>query len=753
MKKINLLFIAILFSFFCFAQKNKNAIYISKEYSIYPNAVTEGKNFLATANSDNQLSSNYVNFDKPALPSNALKKWQLSKNISAFAQYKSSFPISNAIYNLSMEEMIKAVEIDSTFRTGIDWPGVWTRDISYSIILSMSFLQPKVAMNSLLKKVNAKGRIIQDTGTGGSYPVSTDRVVWAIAAWEVYKATGDKEWLNKIYLIIKKTLNDDTNNLFDLTSGLVRGESSFLDWREQTYPIWMQPVDIYTSENLSTNVVHCKAYAVMAEMAKELSLIKEEKQNNLISTRIRNNINKYLWMADKGYYAQYRYGRIFKSSSPKSDALGEGLSVLFNVANDEQQKTVIANTPVTTFGLPCIYPQIPNMGPYHNNAVWPFVQSFWALAAAKVSNEKAVLESIAAIYRPAALFLTNKENFVATNGDFGGTAINSSNMLWSLSGNLSIIYKLFFGMDFKANGLLFNPFVPKAFADTRSLTNFKYRNSILDIRMVGYGKIRFMLLDDELVSNNQIPANLTGKHKIKIVLTNVDFPNTTINKVDVHFTPQMPVVTYKNNTLNWLKINDAVNYTIIKNGIKFNPTPNLEFAVKDTSYAEYKVFASNSKNQSSFASEPIVVVPPQNVSIYQLEDSIPPSKLYHTAYTGNGFIEISKTLNTNIKIIINIEKNGPYAIDFRYANGNGEIGQDNKAALRTLKYGIHKIETIVFPQRGKSDWNNWGFTNAATIFLRGGIHVFYLELQTSNNNMNTDINQAMLDYIRVTKLD
>jgi len=105
---------------------------------------------------------------------------------------------------MSVEEMIKAVEPDSTFRTGKEWAGVWTRDISYSIILSMAHLQPEVAMKSLLRKVNKKKRIIQDTGTGGAYPCSTDRMIWATAAWEIYKATGDKDWLQQAYIIIKK---------------------------------------------------------------------------------------------------------------------------------------------------------------------------------------------------------------------------------------------------------------------------------------------------------------------------------------------------------------------------------------------------------------------------------------------------------------------------------------------------------------------------------------------------------------------
>jgi hypothetical protein len=44
--------------------------------------------------------------------------WRLSRDISAFPQYRSDYPVANALYNLAIEEMINAVEPDSTFRTG-----------------------------------------------------------------------------------------------------------------------------------------------------------------------------------------------------------------------------------------------------------------------------------------------------------------------------------------------------------------------------------------------------------------------------------------------------------------------------------------------------------------------------------------------------------------------------------------------------------------------------------------------------------
>ncbi|RYZ94777.1 MAG: glycogen debranching protein, partial [Sphingobacteriaceae bacterium] len=369
--------------------------------------------------------------------------WKLTQDISGFPQYRSDYKISDAVYNMALQEMKNAVEPDSTFRTGKEWEGVWTRDISYSIILSMAILQPKVAMYSLMRKVK-NGIIIQDTGTGGAYPISTDRMVWIIAAWEVYKVTGDKNWLHQVYEIAKKSAAADALNIYDTETGLVRGESSFLDWREQTYPVWMQPADIFESECLGTNVVHFRVnqlLSVMAGLNNDTAVATGYTQT---AEKIRNGIQKHLWMANKGYYGQYLHGRDFKSLSPKSEALGAALAVFFEVDGKERQRAVVGNTPVTTFGIPCIYPQIPGILPYHNNGIWPFVESFWAMAAAQAGNERSLVKSIAAIYRPVMFFLTNKENFVAADGDFAGTQINSGNMLWSLSGNIALVYKVLF---------------------------------------------------------------------------------------------------------------------------------------------------------------------------------------------------------------------------------------------------------------------------------------------------------------------
>ncbi len=676
--------------------------------------------------------------------------WKQSVNTDDFPQYQSDYPLADALYNLALEE-----EPDSTFRTGKEWAGVWTRDISYSILLAQATLQPQSAMKSLLRKVSSTGRIIQDTGTGGAYPCSTDRMIWAVAAWEIYQVTGDEAWLRRVYPLVKQSIEDDIQNAYDPITGLVRGESSFLDWREQTYPRWMQPVDIYQSENLGTNAVHCRANAVLALMATRLGQPDVAAAHERLAAQIRHGVNEHLWLEKAGYYGQYRYGRVFGSVSPKAEALGEALSVCFGLADDARAKTVVERTPTVPFGIPCIYPQIPGIPPYHNDAVWPFVQSFWALAAAQTGNEASLTESMAAIYRPAALFLTNKENFVAGNGDFAGTQINSSNMLWSLSGSLGLVYKVLFGMRYETDRLVFQPFVPQAFRGARRLNNFKYRGAVLNIEMTGFGReIETITLDGQPLPGAAVPATLTGRHALRIVLRSQAPAAAPVNRVANQFSPETPQVAYSNSHLSWAPVAGAAAYKVLKNGQVLTTNATTGWPVPPAGYAEYQVVAVDGQGLESFASEPLAVAGEGMAARrVQLETVAPKARLPYQGFTGTGFVEISTTKNQALTIPITAPEAGLYALDFRYANGNGPINTENKCAIRTLRDGAGALlGTVVMPQRGVGEWSNWGFSNPVLVHLNQGQNHLKLALEPANTNMNGAVNQAMLDYLRVQRV-
>lgn len=673
-------------------------------------------------------------------------KWKLSKDLSGLPQYQSDYLISDAIYNLSLEEMLMAIEPDSTFRTGKEWSGVWTRDISYSIILSMAHMQPEVAKKSLMRKVR-NNRIVQDTGTGGAYPVSTDRIVWATAAWELYKFTGDREWMTYAYEVIKNSVEDDLLNARNPETGLMKGESSFLDWREQTYPMWMQPADIYQSENLGTNAVHYQANKVLATMAKLLDKPEDEARYNEIASSIKAAIQHNLWMKDKGYHGQFLYGRSHLILSPRSETLGEALCILFGITEGENIQRAVASMPVTSFGASCIYPQIPGIPPYHNNGIWPFVQSYWALASAKAGNEAAVMEQIAAIYRPSALFLTNKENFVAETGDFAGTQINSSIMLWSLSGNIALVHKILFGMEFEEDKLIFNPLVPKALKGKRTLKNFRYRDALLHLEMEGFGNQISIFEVDGKISAPEIPANFKGEHRIRIVLANNTDTDKQINKVKNDFSIEMPLVSQQGNQLIWEPVKNATHYQIVKNGKTIETTPTTSYTVNPGEYATYQVIAIDNTGTGSFASEPLIIISPNTQFSLQLEKFIPAAHYPYAGFNGSGFVEISKTKNRMISIPLTLEQEGLYYLQARYANGNGPVNTDSRCALRNLYVNNRFSGVLIFPQRGKDEWSNWGYSNMLPVQLSKGQNKLTIVFEDNNENMDGEINQAMLDEV------
>ena len=171
----------------------KDVVVKTPAYTWKGDTILQGP-FKAFAPSEHEIVSDYS--AQPGYYMEIDKVWKLKNDISSYPKLTTSNRLLQAVYKMGLDEMVNAVEPDTTLRTGKEWAGVWTRDVSYSILLSMAYLQPEASRISLMKKVDPLGRIIQDTGSGGAWPVSTDREIWCVAAWEVYKVTGDKKWLD-----------------------------------------------------------------------------------------------------------------------------------------------------------------------------------------------------------------------------------------------------------------------------------------------------------------------------------------------------------------------------------------------------------------------------------------------------------------------------------------------------------------------------------------------------------------------------
>ncbi|MBQ2370926.1 MAG: hypothetical protein II294_03640 [Muribaculaceae bacterium] len=708
--------------------------------------------YVAHAPSSTEIVSSYYAQPHYFMPVEHV--WKLKNDISMYPRLTTSNTLHAAVFNMGLDEMVNAVEPDTTLRTGKEWAGVWTRDVSYSIILSMAYMQPEASKISLMKKVNANGRIIQDTGSGGAWPVSSDRMIWAVAAYEVYKVTGDKEWLKFIYPVIRDSFEDDFKVVYNAESGLVRGETSFIDWREQSYPKWMQTADIYNSEAMNTSVVHAEGLRILSKIADELGKKKEAKRYAEAAKSLTDAINRVFWMDDKGYYAMYTYGRENMILNPRAETLGESLAILFNVASPERAKIISQSNPTTPYGVAIFYPQISDMPSYHNNALWPFVASYWTLACAKVGNEQATLQGFGSVFRPAALFATNKENFNLDNGDIA-TELNSSNMLWSLSGNIALTCRILFGINYEDNGLSFSPFVPKVMADNRTLSNFTYRDAKLNITVKGHGQHikSFMLNGKEC--KPFIPADIKGVNEIVIEMDCEEIPAQAVNNQPNLKAPLTPIAWIEDGRLCWNPIEYIGHYEVILNGKRVAKTRQTSYAL--TEQGEWQVIGVSEAGVESFASEPrsnadrfVVEMPGEKTSMKSAEISYQPL-IPIAGYNGNGFVETDHS-TAAISVTVDVPADGEYAFSLRYANGNGPVNTENKCAIRTLTVDGNKIGTVVMPHRGVANWDDWGMTNEVKTELKAGKHTLCIEYRPENENMNLSTNHAIIDCVKLVRV-
>lgn len=462
----------------------------------------------------------------------------------------------------------------------------------------------------------------------------------------------------------------------------------------------------------------------------------------------------------------YLYGRDNLIVNPRAETLGEALSILWDVAPADRARTITESNPTTPFGTAIFYPQIADQPPYHNNSLWPWVAAYWTLANAKTGNSEGVMQGIGSIFRPAALFATNKENFVLDNGDIG-TVVNSSNMLWCLSGNLAVTMKILFGINYEPDGIRFAPFVPKALAATRSLDGLRYRDATLDITISGYGSeiSRFTLNGKE--HKPFLPADIKGTNKIEIVMADKGLQPLRVNSVPNLKAPLTPVAWLTHdpatattssprlNLLEWNPIEYIDHYVVMRDGKEIAITKTTTF---DASVpGEYQVIGVSGDGTRSFASQPRsnthetrVDFPGENQTVTSPEAQVKPQAPLR-GYRGNGFVETDHKART-ITLPVDIDETGKYAISLRYANGNGPVNTQNKCAIRTLGIDGKRIGTLVLPQRGVGNWDDWGYSNSVATTLSPGRHTVTIEFLPENENMNFEVNHALLDQLILRRL-
>jgi hypothetical protein len=658
------------------------------------------------------------------------------------------------------------------FQTGELWTYVWTRDLAYSTYLALAGFDPQRAVNSLLFKTSIikpsvagglTNQIIQDTGSGGSYPVSSDRIVWALGADETLKYLAGEprqDFLNRVYPILRDTIEQDRRLVFDADDGIYRGEQSFLDWREQTYPGWTSNnvLPIAMSKSLSVNAANYFLLKTTAEYSDRLGRKADASRYAAWADKLKASINEHFFDPEAGLYSTYLLSDgVHDLRVHRYDLLGESLAILFGIADQSRAESILKNYPVGPHGPSVVWPQVKTVPIYHNQAIWPFVTAFWIKAARQADNSEAVNQGIRSLERLAAFNLSNMENFDFVTGQAevkdknpAGPVINSRRQLWSVAGYLSMVQDVVFGLETSWAGIRFRPFITAelrndtfAAGEVIELRNFAYLNTRNQVRIHlpatnprahGLCAIQRLELNGVNIGDGFVTVDLLKpSNQWDIYLRS---PDTTVNPVPLRmvdvsnpgaiFGPVQPV---------W---DDARQGGITVNGGRLvlhyyeNGTTNVVFNL----YRDGRICARDIRR--SQWTDPLSADYRNTVHFYAVEAADPqtgnashltPIRCYQTdgqtrvipakdmrnrggrLVNGDHFEDWGKSQDELTTASFKVNRSGRYLVRARFSNGSGPVNTGITCAVKKMEVRNDDTGKVVafgywvMPQSG--DWNRW----------------------------------------------
>lgn len=694
------------------APSHEGALYSCELFAIYPNRVAMAD------------SSVYLIDEARAVADTALS-------------YFSEQPIADDLFKTS----IAAVDAHLHNRRG-GVESVSTSELAFAACLGAVFVDADNLKLALKARVGRDGRIAQSTISSRlPWPVADDRLAWILAAWEVYKITGDKAWLAESYGVAQRTLTDDLSIVWDPTRSLVKGAGCSPDVRVgDTYPDWTTYADIFDSYNLSSNAMMYKVLVAYSQMARILGRDTSDTSTEM-ARRLAAAVNERLWQPALQHYSGALLGVVTPMQSPLTDNFGQALALQSGIPTPSMSQSIIAHTATTPYGVAPLWP-LPRKK--SDKLFGPYTQAYWMWGVAKNRAFATLDASLATMLMQSVRARARRSDATI---DFPMAVAN-----------IAAISRVVAGIELDDEQLRFSPVVPKWLAGVKHLRRLRYRSAELDVKIYGTGDIiaRFDI-DGVSELTNSVSPHLKGRHSIEITMANNDPGSNMAEYADVTTLTPTPNVTWRGFR------GEITNYAIIDNVDLFvnnsyhNSVSQPVVELDDVdSFSVACVAAVDNHHLTGFMSKPQLLFPEGSMKVYKVAEMTrqTPSKLIAPRDSSRRYIEFTPTRNRVFSFEIDIARElaGDYFMDLRYAKGPDLWGGQLKCTMRTLTVNGAATGVFVLPQTSNRDWNHPSLSNIVTLKLKPGRNSISLNfLPPYNTTKGRDPNTFLLREIRLIK--
>lgn len=267
---------------------------------------------------------------------------------------------------------------------------------------------------------------------------------------------------------------------------------------------------------------------------------------------------------------------------------------------------MVAVLPHCVYGIPCFHPQMPDgVPPYHNRAMWPFLEGYYAQAAAAVENESALALAFACMVRAALLCGTNKENVLLETGLDEGLLLSSDSQLWSIAGMLGSFYKGLFGIRLQPDSMEFRPCVPESFEGVHELAGLEYRGMTVDVRLRGHGRRIARCLVNGQEAPPVLSPGMKGRVFVELEMVAAEEGAGQVNLAHMGGSLEAPEWKAARHGIAWEAVAGADYYRVYRNGIPVSQTEYCHYMpAPSRGDVSFQVMAVALDGRESYLNEP-----------------------------------------------------------------------------------------------------------------------------------------------------